>query len=74
MAENFTRRKYRVLKELPNGHQPGDVIEETEDVGNVLMTVGVEAVERVSDETPVGKAHPLPRGTYKRRDLVAEKR
>jgi hypothetical protein len=72
MADNFTRRKYRVLKELPNGHLPGDVIEETEDVGAVLMTAGVDAVERVPDDTPLGR--PSVRGTYKRRDLVAERR
>ena len=72
MAENFTRRKYRVLKELPNGHQPGDVIEETEDVGSVLMLAGVDAVEPVPDDTPVSKASK--RGVYKRRDLVAEHR
>lgn len=70
MAEVFTRRKYRVLKELPNGHQPGDIIEENEDVGTVLMTAGVDAVELVPDNAPVGKH----RGTYKRRDLVADKR
>jgi hypothetical protein len=71
MAENFTLHKYRVLKELPNGHLPGDVIEETEDVGTVLMTAGVEAVERVPDDTPVGR--PSFRNTYRRRDLVADK-
>jgi hypothetical protein len=72
MAEVFVRRKYRVLKELPNGHQPGDVIEENEDVGNVLMTPGVDAVEVVPDDTPLGK--PAVRGVYKRRDLAAERR
>jgi hypothetical protein len=69
--ENFTKRRYRVLKELPQGQQPGDIIEENEDVGNVLMTPGVDAVELVADDTPLGK--PRDRGTYKRRDLVAAK-
>jgi len=67
--DNFTLHRYRVLKELPNGHQPGEVIEETEDVGNVLMMPGVDAVERVPDNTPLGKA---PRGVYNRRDLRAK--
>jgi hypothetical protein len=72
MAESFPRRKYRVLKELPNGRQPGEVIEENEDVGNILMSAGVEAVELVPDDTPLGIAPA--RGTYHRRDLVAAKR
>jgi hypothetical protein len=71
----FVRKRYRVLKELPNypnGYLPGDIIEENEDVGTVLMSAGVEAVELVADDTPLGR--PSVRGTYKRRDLVAEKR
>ena len=68
--DNFTLHKYRVLKETPKGDQPGDVISENEDVGNIFLSVGV--VERVPDDTPVGKASA--RGTYKRRDLVAERR
>lgn len=66
--DNFTIRRYRALKECPQGQMPGDVFEATEDAGNVL--VSVDAVERVPDNTPLSKGG---RGTYKRRDLVAEK-
>jgi hypothetical protein len=59
--DNFTLHKYRVLKETPKGDRPGAVITETEDVGDILISVGV--VERLPDD---------PRGSYKRRDLRAE--
>lgn len=70
--DNFTLRKYRVLKETPKGDLPGDIISENEDVGAVFLSVGI--VERVPDDTPLGKPTPSPRGSYKRRDLVPDKR
>lgn len=64
--DNFTIHKYRALKECPQGQQPGEIFEATEDAGDILILVG--AAER-ADEDP----NP-PKGTYKRRDLTAEKR
>ena len=66
--DNFTPTKIRALKECPQGQQPGEVFEVTADVAAILVTV--EAAEIVPDTTPLGKV----KGTYKRRDLVAEKR
>jgi hypothetical protein len=67
--DNFTPTLVRALQECPQGQQPGEVFEVTADVADIL--VKVEAAERVPDDTPLG----IPkRGTYKRRDLVAEKR
>jgi hypothetical protein len=60
--DNFTPTKVRALKECPQGQQPGDVFEVTADVADIL--VQMEVAERVSDP---------PKGTYKRRDLVADK-
>lgn len=66
--DNFTIRKFRALKECPQGQQPGEIFEATEDAGNVLVSVG--AAERVDDEAPAGSS---PKGgRYKRRDLRAE--
>ena len=70
--DNFTLRRYRALKECPQGQLPGDVFEATEDAGDILIRV--DAAERVSDDTPLTGAAPKPRGSYKRRDLVAEPR
>lgn len=67
--DNYTMRRYRALKECPQGQQPGEVFEATEDAGDILILV--EAAERVPDNTPLGKTKP---GTYKRRDLTPEKR
>jgi hypothetical protein len=61
--DNFTIRTYRALKECPQGQQPGEIFEATEDAGNVLVSVG--AAVRVEDD-PKDKKH------YKRRDLRAE--
>jgi hypothetical protein len=58
--------KFRALKECPQGQQPGDVFEATEDAGAVLESVG--AAERVVEPDPKEKKH------YKRRDLTAEDR
>lgn len=68
-GENFTLRKYRALKELPQGEQPGDIFQATEDVGDVLISVG--CAERVADDERVGRPD---KGTYKRRDQVATPR
>lgn len=56
--------KFRALKECPQGQQPGDVFEASEDAGNVLVLVG--AAEKVIEpEKPA-------RGRYRRSDLRAE--
>lgn len=60
--------KFRALKDLPNGIKAGDVFDEHEDVGAVLMTPGIDAAEKV--ETPEPVAEPTRR-RYHRRDLVA---
>jgi hypothetical protein len=67
--DNFTPRKYRALTDCPQGQQPGEVFEATEDAGNVLVSVG--AAERMPDDTPLGNAD-AKKGTYKRRDLRAQ--
>jgi hypothetical protein len=64
--DNFTIHHYRVLTDTPDGHRPGAIIELTEDAGNILASVG--CVERLPDDAT------LQKGTYKRRDLTAEKR
>ena len=70
MLDNFTLHRYRALQDCPQGQQPGEVFEATEDAGNVLVSVG--AVEQVPDDTPLGKPNGKARGVYKRRDLRAE--
>jgi len=67
--DNYTLRRYRALHECPQGQQPGDVFEATEDAGDILVSVG--AAERVPDDTPLGKPKSH-RGVYKRRDLRAD--
>jgi hypothetical protein len=67
--DNFTPTRVRALQECPQGQQPGEVFEVTADVADIL--VRVEAVERVPNDTPLGK--PDARGTYKRRDLRAQR-
>jgi hypothetical protein len=56
----------RVLKELPQGQQPGAVIDLHEDVGHVLELVA--AVESVQTDEPEAER---PRRRYVRRDLTA---
>jgi len=67
--DNFTIQRYRALQECPQGQEPGEVFEATADAGDILVSVG--AVERVADNTPLGKPK---RGVYKRRDQVADSR
>lgn len=67
--DDFTPRKFRALKECPQGQRPGEVFEATQDAGNVLIQFGV--AEQVPDDTPLGLPK-APRGVYKRRDLRAE--
>jgi hypothetical protein len=64
--DNYTIHRYRVLTETPDGHRAGEVIDLTEDAGDILISVG--SVERVPDEDAEPK-----RGSYKRRDLRAER-
>jgi hypothetical protein len=58
---------FRALKECPQGQQPGEIFEATEDAGAVLESVG--AAERVVDPDDVP---PKDKKHYKRRDLKAE--
>ena len=64
--------KYVVLKELPQGQQPGDLVELHEDVGRVFLTI--EAVRKAtpSDETKSPQQRISRARTYQRRDLQAE--
>lgn len=55
--------KFVALKELPQGQQPGEVFDATEDQGRVLILVGAA---RKADEQ-----EPAPRRRYQRRDLAA---
>jgi hypothetical protein len=57
--------RYRALKELPQGQQPGDVFEpDTPAMGDLLVEMG--AAERVVEpDAPI-------KGKYKRRDLRVE--
>ena len=61
--------KVVVLKELPNGEQPGDVIETNDDIANILILVG--AGRAVTDDDEPHES-PTRRRTYRRRDLVPE--
>jgi len=67
--DDFTPRKFRALKDCPQGQEPGEVCEATKDAGAVLVSVG--AAEPVPDDTPLGKSSHK-RQPYKRRDLRAE--
>ena len=58
--------KVRVLKELPQGQEPGQIIEVTDDEAKALMVV--KAVEPVDGDS----AEPAGRRRYRRRDLVAQ--
>lgn len=59
--------QYLVLKELPKGQQPGELVELNDDEARVFMTEGVEAVRPVDPEPDETK----PRRRYNRRDLQA---
>lgn len=56
--------KFRAITECPQGQQPGQIFDATEDAGAVLELVG--AAERVAEPDPKDKKH------YRRRDLRAE--
>lgn len=60
--------KYLVLKELPQGQQPGATIDVHEDIGNILEQVG--AVRKVTEVEDDGETD-RPRRRYQRRDLAA---
>lgn len=66
--------KFRAILECPQGQQPGDIFEAEEDAGAVLELVG--AAERVTDAEAARPPKPKGKGkgTYARRDLVAEDR
>jgi hypothetical protein len=61
--------KYIALKVLPHGQQPGELFEESEAIGNVLITVGAA---RLATEDEIPSEKPSSRRRYSRRDLVAE--
>ena len=56
--------KFIALTDLPQGQKPGDVFDVPEEVGDALVRFG--AAKRV-DESDKPK-----KGTYRRRDLVAD--
>lgn len=73
--------KFQALKECPQGQQPGEIFDATEDAGHVLELVG--AAKRVDDEpTDIQTSEPLaeqpvseppqPRRRYRRNDLTAQ--
>ncbi len=65
--------KFIALTECPQGQMPGEMFETTEAMGHVLELVGaarrVEGDEAAAVPVTKGKAR---KGTYQRRDLVAE--
>jgi hypothetical protein len=67
--DNFTPTKVRAIKECPEGQALGEVFVVTADVADILIQIG--SVERVSDDTPVGRPVAV-RGPYNRRDLRAK--
>lgn len=58
--------KYLVKKPLPDGQQPGEIVDLHEDVGNVFLLV--DAVEKIDE------AQKPARGRYRRADMQAETR
>jgi hypothetical protein len=62
--------KYLALKELPQGQQPGDTFEATEEMGNVLVSIG--AAEKVAEPDEPKEPTVTRRRTYQRRDLEPE--
>lgn len=56
--------KYRVTKPLPQGQQPGEIVEFNDEIANVFLTV--EAIEKVEESKPAA------RGRYRRSDMRAE--
>jgi len=59
--------RFIALKELPQGQQPGEEFDATEDAGAVLILVG--AARKADETTDDVKS---PRGRYRRTDLRAE--
>jgi hypothetical protein len=66
--DNFAPTRIRALRECPQGQQAGDVFEVTADVADILVKVG--CAERLPDDYVEPK---LERGSYRRRDLRAER-
>jgi hypothetical protein len=65
--------KFLVLKDLPQGQQPGDVIDIHEDIGKIFMLPGVEAVKPLEEDEAVEPVETsTPRRRYQRRDLEAK--
>ncbi len=60
--------QYVVLKALPEGQQPGEIIEEPEEVGHIFVLAGAARVATAEDLEPGKKTVRR----YRRRDLVAE--
>jgi hypothetical protein len=65
--------KVKVLKELPQGQQPGEIIDLHPDIVRAFMTPGVDAVELYIDKSEdEDEPTDLPRRRYQRRDLEAK--
>lgn len=67
--------KFVVLKTLPKGQQPGELVDLNDDEGAVFLAVEAVREARPSDDkttTPVKTSPPRPRSReYHRRDLHA---
>lgn len=59
--------EFVALKELPQGQQPGELFETTEEMGDVLILVG-GARKATDDDRKTGRRA----GGYRRRDMKAE--
>lgn len=59
--------KLVALKELPHGQQPGDLFEENDAIGNVLI-LALAARKATEDDL----ASERPRRGYRRRDMRAQ--
>ncbi len=62
--------KYRVLKTLPKGQQPGDSVELNDDEARVFLAVG--AIEAPTSADPTKPKTRRGSREYQRRDLEAE--
>ncbi len=60
--------KYVVLKTLPQGQRPGELVDLPVEAGNVFLLVEAVRAAVPSDDNK----SPEKRLTYRRRDLVAE--
>lgn len=58
---------YIALKDLPHGQKPGELFEQSEAIGNVLILAGAA---RLATDDDIKQSKP--RRGYRRRDLTAQ--